>query len=149
MDNSLPFLPSQPKGRHRVPAWTIRKCQQCGKEFQAYIRHVERGLAVFCSRTCKGKAPCNRPDMSGPNNPNWKDGISKNHYHYKKIQTARYPERIAARKAVFEAVRSGRLIRQACERCGDYPGHAHHEDYSKPLDVRWLCRSCHREYHEK
>lgn len=59
----------------------------------------------------------------------------------------RYPEREAAKKAVMLAVRSGFLVKQSCERCGDEKADAHHDDYSKPLDVRWLCRIHHGEHH--
>ncbi len=42
------------------------------------------------------------------------------------------------------AIRDGGLIKQPCERCSAVKGvQAHHEDYSKPLDVNWLCRPCH------
>ena len=46
---------------------------------------------------------------------------------------------------VRAAVKSGRLIRpDSCSGCGRrVEVHAHHDDYSKPLDVRWLCRRCH------
>lgn len=81
------------------------------------------------------------------NNGNWKGGISKNHYHYKKIQMERYPERVKARQEVFNAIQRGEIIRQACVVCGAEKAHAHHEDYSKPLDVIWLCRKHHREVH--
>lgn len=63
--------------------------------------------------------------------------------------SARYPERKKARAATDHAVRSGKLTRpDACEECGT-PGRveAHHEDYSEPLKVRWLCRSCHTKQH--
>ena len=44
----------------------------------------------------------------------------------------------------------GRLRPQPCERCGAAENiHAHHEDYSKPLDVTWLCPSCHGARHSE
>jgi hypothetical protein len=56
-----------------------------------------------------------------------------------------YPERRAAHHAVEKAVRTGKLIRPTiCERCGkDCKPDGAHTDYSKPLDVLWLCRRCH------
>jgi hypothetical protein len=66
-----------------------------------------------------------------------------------KRHAARYPEKAQARNAVREAIRYGRLVKpDHCEDCDAYvldpiDLHAHHEDYSKPLDVRWLCRPCH------
>jgi membrane-bound lytic murein transglycosylase len=88
-------------------------------------------------------------DQSGENNPNWQNGISKNKYRYKKIQMQRYPERSAARLSVRREIRSGRLKRGNCEICKKQNAEAHHDDYSKPLEVRWFCRKHHREYHEK
>lgn len=58
-------------------------------------------------------------------------------------QREKYPERYAARQAVLVAVRSGRLVRQACVRCGNVRAQAHHHDYSKPLNVTWLCKLHH------
>jgi len=52
-----------------------------------------------------------------------------------------------ARYAVWKAVRDGALVPGPCERCGKPNGHAHHEDYSKPLDVVWLCHRCHMRRH--
>lgn len=48
-----------------------------------------------------------------------------------------------------KAIRTGCLIRQPCEMCGAQSVQAHHDDYVKPLEIRWLCRSCHRKHHEK
>lgn len=60
------------------------------------------------------------------------------------------PERSArwtARKLARLAVRRGVLIRQPCEVCGAERVEAHHDDYSQPLNVRWLCPTHHREHH--
>ena len=48
---------------------------------------------------------------------------------------------------VMQAVRTGALTKQPCSRCGAVKAVAHHEDYSKPLDVTWLCLSCHQRRH--
>lgn len=63
-----------------------------------------------------------------------------------------YPEKVRARNILNDAVRDGLVLKpSACEECGDEPEprelQGHHEDYAKPLDVRWLCRPCHVEEH--
>jgi hypothetical protein len=58
------------------------------------------------------------------------------------------PEKFNARQAVHRAVKSGRLVRGPCEECGATENvQGHHDDYSKPLDVRWLCPTCHAKEH--
>lgn len=71
------------------------------------------------------------------------DKLSNRRYH------RHYPHKRAAHQATSVAIRDGRLIRQPCEVCGHEPAEAHHDDYSKPLDVRWLCTKHHAEHHKR
>ena len=57
------------------------------------------------------------------------------------------PERYRARTAVNNAVRDGRLLKMDCAFCGVSKTVAHHHDYSRPLDVTWLCSPCHARFH--
>ena len=43
--------------------------------------------------------------------------------------------------------RRGKLTPQPCA-CGSEAVEMHHPDYSRPLDVRWLCRPCHLKLHQ-
>lgn len=65
------------------------------------------------------------------------------HRRYQK----RHPVRSRAHAKVAYALRAGHLERKPCEVCGDPKVQAHHHDYDKPLDVRWLCFACHRKEH--
>lgn len=48
------------------------------------------------------------------------------------------------------AIRAGILIKQPCEICGSTVRiHAHHDDYLKPLSVRWLCAAHHAQWHDE
>lgn len=52
-----------------------------------------------------------------------------------------------AHKAVDKAIKLGILIRENCLVCGKENAFAHHEDYSKQLEVTWLCNFHHTEHH--
>lgn len=66
---------------------------------------------------------------------------------------ARNPEKRRAHIAVGNAVRDGKLVKPTCcDRChvecsAKRSLHAHHHDYAKPLEVEWLCGTCHRVEH--
>jgi superfamily II helicase len=50
---------------------------------------------------------------------------------------------------VKRAIEKGLLSKKPCEVCGNQIAEAHHRDYSKPLNVQWLCRQHHAEIHRK
>jgi len=50
---------------------------------------------------------------------------------------------------VSRAIKAGILEPEPCKICGAIDVQAHHEDYSKPLDVVWFCRKHHAEHHKK
>ena len=58
-------------------------------------------------------------------------------------------KRSIAHNAVSRAIRNGSLFRLPCIRCGEKKSVAHHEDYDKPLEVMWLCQSCHKQRHKE
>lgn len=64
----------------------------------------------------------------------------------KKSWVKRNPEKRKAHQIVYSAIKSGILVPEICKYC-DLPGQAHHEDYSKPLEVWWLCPKHHSERH--
>lgn len=62
----------------------------------------------------------------------------------------RFPLKYAAHVITHNHVRDGKLIpATSCSICGSTKKiEGHHDDYTKPLDVRWLCESCHKDWHK-
>jgi len=63
-----------------------------------------------------------------------------------KLYETRHPDRAKAKIKVRNAIKYGKIISMPCEKCGK-KAHAHHEDYSKPLEIKWLCPYHHGERH--
>jgi hypothetical protein len=59
----------------------------------------------------------------------------------------RHPEKQRAHQIVQNEIKQGRMKREQCSVCGTARAHAHHDDYSQPLAVVWLCHRHHMERH--
>lgn len=58
------------------------------------------------------------------------------------------PDKYRAHYLTSNAVRDGKLVKKPCAFCKSGTRlHGHHHDYSKPLDVTWLCIFCHNTFH--
>jgi len=71
---------------------------------------------------------------------------------YRNYRKGRYQidkRKVSARNKINWAVSSGKVIRpDYCESCKHHrTTEAHHDDYLKPLNVRWLCSCCHKQWH--
>lgn len=106
-------------------ARTVRECATCGKPFRYIVKPYSNCSGTYCSRACR--------DVG------YTTGV-----------TVRWVSTQAAKQAggkLNYAVKMGRVSRgRACEECGlsGVAIEGAHWDYSRPLDVRWLCRRCHR-----
>ena len=68
---------------------------------------------------------------------------------YRDEYKAKYPNKYRAHTITSNAIRDGKLFKEPCEICSEVNAvHAHHDDYAKPLNVRWLCAAHHSQWHK-
>jgi len=71
----------------------------------------------------------------------------ENGYGAEKRWKKRNPEKDRIHRRVERLVKTGRIKKKSCEVCGDKNSVGHHPDYSKPLEVVWLCKIDHYKAH--
>lgn len=113
-----------------------RICSTCHVRKPLYEFHRHKaGLRHYRCKDCANAAKRGRPQAAkAAERKRWRQAN---------------PDQRAAHRTVLKAVRAGRLVRpELCESCRE-PGdiQAHHDDYAKRLDVRWLCHTCHMDLH--
>ena len=138
--------------RYRRVRWII-DCVECGSEIALAPCHVRLGRK-FCSLSCASAFNytdrlSHRWTVAEAKHVSVLGGLASGGHnkidvHYRH----RHPERARAHRMLNYRVKKGLIVRQPCERCGATERiNGHHDDYSKPLAVRWLCTYCHRAHH--
>lgn len=136
----------------------VKKCKTCLLEFSIDNFYKHKQMLDGYLNICK-KCTCIRIKKERRLNPdkhsarerkrytgNRKVSIDTNSTNYRKNNSDKY----LAHTALNNAVRDGRIIKpDSCELCSrtNIRICGHHDDYSKKLDVKWLCDRCHRRYH--
>lgn len=131
----------------------MKKCFVCkkDKELDEFYRHPETkdGHLGKCKECTKGQSSRHYYDThearilyERKRRPRTKIQVK-----YKTESELKYQKK--ANTAVQAAIKKGVLLKQPCEVCGTCQNiQAHHDDYSKPLEVRWLCPKHHAEFHK-
>ena len=130
---------------------SVKTCFKCKQEKP--VDHFYRHPKMADGRVNKCKE-CNKEDVRQNRKKNIeyyreydKKRGNRQDYGYVLKYRQRNSEKYKAHTLVRNAIRSGKLIKKDCEKCGREDTHAHHEDYARPLEVRWLCPPCHAEEH--
>lgn len=121
------------------------KCRECVKEQMRLNRVANADRCNAYDRTRYIENPDRRENNARRRKVHAADGRMR---AWRTDWINRNPEARRAHLIVAKAKSEGRLVPQPCEVCGTTDSiHAHHDDYSKPLSVRWLCVSHHAAHH--
>jgi hypothetical protein len=140
-------------GKHRKTKWWL--CSLCHKH-----RKVRNSWCAECANAMKREYNKHRTEKNRAYNSRWrKSNVEKRRFvariWYRKnkrrilVQRRRDAYKIHARTILNNAVRTGIIVRLPCEVCGDLKTHGHHDNYSFPLKVRWLCATHHSKIHAR
>jgi hypothetical protein len=132
---------------------TCRRCDEVKPISEFYVHKMMLDGHLNICKTCvKSRVKKHREENDSVREyDRWR-------YHNNKVRrekarvnsdkwNAKNPNGYKAHYLVHNAIRDGRLKRMPCQICGSPKSHAHHEDYSKPFEVVWLCASHHQRYH--
>jgi ribosomal protein S27AE len=119
---------------------TLNKCKQCTKiDVGLHYHRMMQDPAWIAQERERQRIKERARRAAGKQSPSRAED--------KNAWRKRNPQKANAQTRVRRAVKSGALKRKPCQICGSASSQAHHDDYSQPLDVRWLCVKHHNEHH--
>ena len=127
------------------------RCKKCGRVFWA---NEMSSRLVYC-KLCQVNYAREWRERNKERYRNYKRHYAKKPEQHEYSAERRlldrtlFPEKVAAINKLNNAMRYHKIEKQPCEVCGDPNTHAHHNDYSKPLEVRWLCPRHHAQVHKR
>lgn len=119
----------------------FNKCKQCSRKDNVENRNNKREYYIQYD-----KNRANTPERAKAREEYRKtDKGKKAIYNSVKNYRAKHPERQKIYRDCLKKLDNPHI----CSNCGsDILVEAHHNDYSKPFEVVWLCRKCHRNWHK-
>ncbi len=135
------------KGQERLPNSSY--CRSCENEYRRNWGKTPKG------RLCQKKSREKYKEYQREYARNWYAKNGRNRaVDYQEAITEwikRNPEKVQAKLLVAKAVKEGKIIKpKNCSKCNrETRLSGHHPDYAKPLEVLWLCSSCHKLEHNK
>lgn len=124
---------------------TRRRCRDCGEETAP--ADFSRACKVIC-KVCDALASRRRyakqtPEQRAKSRAKARVRVRTAEARARRLSIGK--EKRAAHDKVHYAVATGLLVKPSrCEECGiEAPLEGHHDDYSKPLIVKWLCKKRH------
>lgn len=127
-------------------------CPSCheAKDVAAFGKDKQKldGLYSYCRDCANLKAAIYRHKNPEKNAERVKESnqralASGKAYERTKRMNKKFPDKLKARAKLAYAVKTGQITKKPCEVCGATKVHGHHPDYSKPLEVQWLCAKHH------
>jgi transcription elongation factor Elf1 len=117
--------------------FTCNRCHETKEIADFPVRKdIARGHSLFC-KSCKNKAQSSYQ----------KSELGKvTQVKADQARKVKFAHKRNARSKTFTAIKNGTIQVLPCLVCGD-KAEAHHPDYSRPLDVVWLCKPHHKETH--
>ena len=118
-------------------------CIRCKSKTEPLLKNCRKpsGIQYYMCRTC-----VNNKQKKYYSTPVGKE----KQLEINKRTIMKFPEKRKAREVLARAIKAGKVDKpEICEDCSSKVNRieGHHSDYAKPLEVKWLCTSCHRSHH--
>lgn len=138
---------------HTVNSRLTAKCKSCRNEENKIWRNNNPEKDRLRKKKWQEKNPDYCINKYRQNKDKYKQRMAipefkERHNRSAKAWRARNPEKYKAQRMVGHAITAGKLKRGPCTNCSNPKSEGHHKDYSKPLEVIWLCRQCHYNEHK-